>query len=166
MTRALRLIDRAGINDKVEHSTAYAILAALATLDRFRCPRLRSTIASLFLLGALRELAQLFSPGRTCDWRASSPTPAASSPVWSWSVYRRSPSVCTSGPRHPLINSRHRQAASPELIAVTPLPAPPLRAVGEFWPRIHPKLRRNRPGASGDHESTRSAHADAEPVRV
>ncbi len=65
---AMRLIDRAGINDKVEHFTAYAVLAALPSLDRFRCRRLRATIVSLFLLGALLELAQLFSPGRTCDW--------------------------------------------------------------------------------------------------
>ena len=66
---AMSLIDRAGINDKVEHFTAYAVLAALPSLDRFRCRRLRATIAFLFLLGALLELAQLFSPGRTCDWR-------------------------------------------------------------------------------------------------
>ena len=65
---AISLIDRAGINDKVEHFTAYAVLAALPSLDRFRCRCLRATIASLFLLGALLELVQLFSPGRTCDW--------------------------------------------------------------------------------------------------
>ena len=65
---AMRLLDRAGINDKVEHFTAYAVLAALPSLDRFRCRRLRVTIVFLFLLGALLELAQLFSPGRTCDW--------------------------------------------------------------------------------------------------
>ena len=65
---AMSLIDRAGINDKVEHFTAYAFLAALPSLDRFRCRRLRATIASLFLVGGLLELAQLFSPGRTCDW--------------------------------------------------------------------------------------------------
>jgi len=65
---AMGLIDRAGINDKVEHFTAYALLAALPSLDRFRCRRLRVTIVFLFLLGALLELAQLFSPGRTCDW--------------------------------------------------------------------------------------------------
>jgi len=65
---AMSLIDHVGINDKVEHFTAYAILAALTSLERFRCRRLRATIASLFLLGVLLELAQLFSPGRTCDW--------------------------------------------------------------------------------------------------
>jgi VanZ family protein len=65
---AMSLIDRAGINDKVEHFIAYAVLAALPSLDRFRCRRLRATIAFLFLLGALLELAQLLSPGRTCDW--------------------------------------------------------------------------------------------------
>ena len=31
------LIDRAHINDKVEHFTAYAVLAALPALNRFRC---------------------------------------------------------------------------------------------------------------------------------
>ena len=66
---AMSLIDRVGINDKIEHFTAYAVLAALPTLGPFRCRRLRATIAFLFLLGALLELAQLFSPGRTCDWR-------------------------------------------------------------------------------------------------
>jgi len=65
---AMRLIDRAGINDKVEHFTVYAILAALPSLDRFRCRRLGATIVALFFLGALLEFAQLFSPGRTCDW--------------------------------------------------------------------------------------------------
>src|SRR5664279_3102233 len=40
----MHLIDLGGINDKVEHFTAYAVL------------------------GAALELGQLFSPGRTCDW--------------------------------------------------------------------------------------------------
>jgi VanZ family protein len=65
---AMRLIDRAGINDKAEHFTAYAVLAALPSLDRFRCRRLGATIVALFFLGAFLELAQLFGPGRTCDW--------------------------------------------------------------------------------------------------
>ena len=79
---AMRLVDRVGINDKVEHFTAYAVLAALPSLGRFRNRRLRATIAFLFLLGALLELAQLFSPGRTCETgTTSSQTPAASSPV-------------------------------------------------------------------------------------
>ena len=65
---AMSLIDRVGINDKVEHFAAYAVLAAFPSLARFRCRRLRITLASLFLLGALLELAQLFSPGRSCDW--------------------------------------------------------------------------------------------------
>ena len=65
---AWRLIDRAGVNDKVEHFTAYAVLAALPSLGRFWPRRLQTTIVSLFLLGAILELAQLFSPGCACDW--------------------------------------------------------------------------------------------------
>jgi VanZ family protein len=62
------LIDRAHLNDKVQHFTAYAVLAALPALDRFRCRRLGATIVFLFLLGAALEIGQLFSPGRSCDW--------------------------------------------------------------------------------------------------
>ena len=65
---AMRLIERAGINDKIEHFTAYAILAALPSMESFRSRRLGATIAALFLLGALLEFVQLFRPGRTCDW--------------------------------------------------------------------------------------------------
>ena len=62
------LIDRAHVNDKVEHFTAYAVLAALPALGRFRCRRLGTTLVFLFLLGAALEIGQLFSPGRSCDW--------------------------------------------------------------------------------------------------
>ena len=55
MTRALRLI-------------WLAALAALPSLDRFRCRRLGATIVALFLLGAALEFGQFFSLGRTCDW--------------------------------------------------------------------------------------------------
>ena len=63
------LIDSAHVNDKVEHFAAYAVLAALPALERFRCRRLGATVAFLFLLGGALEIGQLFSPGRTCDWR-------------------------------------------------------------------------------------------------
>lgn len=60
------LIGQANVNDKVEHFSAYAILAAIPTLARFR--RLGATMLSLLLLGGALELGQLLSPGRSCDW--------------------------------------------------------------------------------------------------
>ena len=68
----VHLIDLGGINDKVEHFTAYAFLAALPSLHRFRCRRIGAAIVFLFLLGAALELGQLFSPGQTCDFAAIS----------------------------------------------------------------------------------------------
>ena len=65
----IELLGRAHLNDKFEHFTAYAILAALPALDPFRCRRLRSAVVFLFLLGGALELGQLFSPGRSCDWQ-------------------------------------------------------------------------------------------------
>lgn len=64
----VHLIDLGGINDKVEHFTAYAVLAALPSLHRFRCRRIGAAMVFLFLLGAALELGQRVSPGRTCDW--------------------------------------------------------------------------------------------------
>lgn len=64
----MHLIDLGGINDKVEHFTAYAVLAALPNLRSFRCRRIGAAIVFLFLLGAALELGQRVSPGRTCDW--------------------------------------------------------------------------------------------------
>jgi uncharacterized protein YfiM (DUF2279 family) len=55
--------------DKVEHFTAHAVLAALPNLPSFRCRRIGAAMVFLFLLGAALELGQIFSPGRTCDWR-------------------------------------------------------------------------------------------------
>jgi VanZ family protein len=52
----------------VEHFTAYALLAALPALERFRCRNLRTVLIFLFLLGVALEVVQLFSPGRVCDW--------------------------------------------------------------------------------------------------
>ena len=63
----VHLIDLGGVNDKVEHFTAYAVLAALPSLHRFRC-RIGAAMVFLFLLGAALELGQRVSPGRTCDW--------------------------------------------------------------------------------------------------
>ena len=62
------LIDQAHLNDKVQHFGAYAVLAALPALARFRCRRLGRAMVFLVLLGAALELGQLFSPGRSCDW--------------------------------------------------------------------------------------------------
>jgi VanZ family protein len=66
----MHLIDQGGINDKVEHFTAYAVLAAIPSLRRFRC-RIGAAMVLLFLflLGAALELGQWVSPGRTCDWQ-------------------------------------------------------------------------------------------------
>ena len=64
----VRLIDVGGINDKLEHFTAYAILAALPNLQGFRCRRIGAAMVFLFLLGAALEIGQLFSLGRSCDW--------------------------------------------------------------------------------------------------
>jgi VanZ family protein len=64
----MHLIDLGGVNDKVEHFSAYAVLAALPNLHGFRCRRTGAAMVVLFLLGAALELGQLFSPGRTCDW--------------------------------------------------------------------------------------------------
>src|ERR1017187_3652121 len=71
----MHLIDLGGINDKVEHFTAYAVLAALPNLQSFRCRRIGAAMVFLFFLGAAMELGQLFSPGRTCDWHAPLATP-------------------------------------------------------------------------------------------
>jgi hypothetical protein len=46
-------------------------------------------MALLFLLGAAMEVGQLFSPGRTCDWRTSSQTPVAFWPAPPWSAFSR-----------------------------------------------------------------------------
>ena len=64
----MHLIDQGGINDKVEHFTAYAVLAAFPNLRSSRCRRIGAAMGLLFLLGAAMEVGQLFSPGRTCDW--------------------------------------------------------------------------------------------------
>ena len=64
----MHLIDQGGINDKVEHFTAYAVLAAFPNLRSSRCRRIGAAMVFLFLMGAALELGQLFSPGRTCDW--------------------------------------------------------------------------------------------------
>ena len=63
------LIDLGGVNDKVEHFTTYAVLAALPNPHGFRCRRIGAAMVFLFLMGAALELGQLFSPGRTCDWQ-------------------------------------------------------------------------------------------------
>ena len=64
----MHLVDLGGINDKVEHFTAYAVLAALPNLQSFRCRRIGAAMVFLFLLGAALELGQRVSPGRACDW--------------------------------------------------------------------------------------------------
>src|ERR1044072_8896149 len=63
----MQVIGQGRINDKVEHFTAYAVLAAIPSLHHFRCRRLRATIAFLFCLGAALEVGQLLSRGRSSD---------------------------------------------------------------------------------------------------
>ena len=55
----MHLVDLGGINDKVEHFTAYAFLAALPSLHRFRYRRIGAAIVFLFLLDRVLELGQL-----------------------------------------------------------------------------------------------------------
>ncbi len=78
----MKLIDLDGIYDRVEHFTAYAVLAALPSLDRFRCLRPWAIAAFLLVLGALLESlnssAQAVPADRTTSWR----TRPASLPVY------------------------------------------------------------------------------------
>jgi len=55
----MHLVDLGRINDKVEHFTAYAVLAALPNLQSFRCRRIAAAMVYPFLLDAecLPELA-------------------------------------------------------------------------------------------------------------
>src|ERR1035437_8619850 len=53
------LIDLGAVNDKVEHLAAYAFLAALPSLHRFRYRRIGAAIVFLFLLDRALELGQL-----------------------------------------------------------------------------------------------------------
>src|ERR1043166_8978806 len=62
-------IDQSHINDKVQHFSAYAVLAGIPRLERFRCRRPIVVLGFVFALGVALEFAQLFSPGRSCDWR-------------------------------------------------------------------------------------------------
>ena len=55
----VHLIDLGAVNDKVEHLAAYAFLAALPSLHRFRCRRIGAAIVFLFLLDRALELGQL-----------------------------------------------------------------------------------------------------------
>jgi VanZ family protein len=64
----LHLIGKTGISDKVQHFTAYAVLAGLPALHQFGCRRVRLMLAAVVALGLALEVAQLQVPGRSCDW--------------------------------------------------------------------------------------------------
>jgi VanZ family protein len=65
---ALQVVGRVFVSDKLEHFTAYAILAGFPVLDRSRFPRWYTVAAFLFLLGVALEFTQKLVPGRSCDW--------------------------------------------------------------------------------------------------
>jgi hypothetical protein len=64
----LDAIGRTGINDKVQHFAAYAVLAGLPGLRRFGCRRLGLVVGFVLVLGVMLEFAQIGVPGRACDW--------------------------------------------------------------------------------------------------
>ena len=64
-----------GVSDKLEHFTAYFILAVILNLalivqNKYSLLKLKSSIFTIIIIGsyaALDELHQLFIPGRSCD---------------------------------------------------------------------------------------------------
>jgi len=69
-------LPKIGINDKIEHLTAYFILSILLSLSLFFQNKYRlfkkyfaiATLSIISIYAALDELHQLFIPGRTCDF--------------------------------------------------------------------------------------------------
>jgi VanZ family protein len=62
----IRMLSKLGINDKIEHLGAYALLALLPTVhERWR--RLSLLLLLMLLLGVALEFGQLYSPGRSFE---------------------------------------------------------------------------------------------------
>ena len=62
----IRMLSKLGINDKIEHFGAYAVLALLPTVhERWR--RLSLLLLLMLLLGVALEFGQLYSPGRSFE---------------------------------------------------------------------------------------------------
>lgn len=78
---------RADIYDRVEHFTAFAVLAALPSLDRLNCRRIAATTVFLLLRAALElnSSTQAAPATGTTSWR----TPPASSSAWPWCAFSR-----------------------------------------------------------------------------
>ena len=66
----IEMLGRVGLNDKLEHFAAYAVLGALPALEAFGSLRQRAgVIGFVVVLGGVLEVLQNLSPGRSCDWR-------------------------------------------------------------------------------------------------
>ncbi len=62
----IRMLSKLGINDKIEHFGAYAVLALLPTVhEKWR--RLSLLLLLMLLLGVALEFGQLYSPGRSFE---------------------------------------------------------------------------------------------------
>lgn len=66
-SKPMLALDWLGINDKIEHSSAYFALAFLALTGFERRNKAVAIALSMVLLGIALELLQHFSPGRTPD---------------------------------------------------------------------------------------------------
>src|SRR5581483_3680790 len=66
--RLVQFIDNTHMSDKLEHLGAYAVLGAFPMMERFRCRHPVVIISFLCALGVVLEVAQRFSPGRSCEW--------------------------------------------------------------------------------------------------
>src|ERR1035437_8973609 len=101
----MHLIDLGGINDKVEHFTAYAVLAALPNLQSFRCRRIGTWSA----LQPRPDLRLARPPGEHLRYPGR-PGPGAHSPEVHFQFSSQWTALTTfrSRPRTPLPRHDHR----------------------------------------------------------